>query len=573
MAFKNRKKNYPLYQTTKFDNVRTMIENVTRRYPDRNALSFKKKASDKEILHYTYAQCREYVRELATEMTAQGLCNKTVAIIGEASPEWVFSYFASMSMGAITVPIDKELPLPDTASIINTAECEYVFFTDKIYEKINELKPLAPTLKSFVSMGADAIDGATALSSLVASGEARVQAGDNSYLEYSIDTEGLASIVFTSGTTGKGKGVMLSQKAILSNISASVPYIDYSEKTIGVLPPHHTYGSTILFLGHTIIGAEVYISAGLRYITKELKEIKPGHLVLVPLYLETFYRKILANVKEQGKEKLLFNMIKMSNALLKVGIDQRKKLFSSIRNAFGGEIKTIISGGAPINPEILAFFEAIGISTLNGYGITECSPLIAFNRSLNIVPGSVGNVIDIDHVIIDEPNEEGEGEILVKGPNVMLGYYKDEEATAEAITDDGYFRTGDYGKLDENNILYITGRKKNLIILSNGKNVYPEEIENELIATPGVLEIIVYEGISKRGIAHNAIVAEVFPDNEYCEKNNITDIKTHLKKYIDDYNRTAVPYKKIALLKIRNEEFPKNTLRKTMRFKIDTTID
>ena len=266
-------------------------------------------------------------------------------------------------------------------------------------------------------------------------------------------------------------------------------------------------------------------------------------------------------------------MIKISNALLKVGIDLRKKLFGAIRAAFGGEVKMIISGGAPINPEILQFFESIGISTLNGYGITECAPIIAVNRSRRNVATSVGPVLDIDTIKIDEPNEDGEGEILVKGSNVMLGYYKDEAATADAMTEDGFFRTGDYGKLDENNVLYITGRKKNLIILSNGKNVYPEEIENELVATPGVLDIIVYEGQSKRGMEHNAIVAEIYPDKDYIEKNGITDVCAYLKPYIDAYNRGAVPYKKIGVLKVRTEEFPKNTLRKIMRFKLDLSID
>ena len=322
-----------------------------------------------------------------------------------------------------------------------------------------------------------------------------------------------------------------------------------------------------------MIGSEIYISGGLRYVAKELKEQEPEHLVIVPLYLETFYRRIMANLKEKKKEKLVARMIKASNAMLKVGVDVRAKLFGEIRAAFGGKVKMIISGGAPINPEILNFFEAIGISTLNGYGITECAPIIAVNRSKNPVRGSVGHVLDIDTVKIDHPNEDGEGEIWVTGPNVMLGYYKDEAATKDAIDEEGYFKTGDYGKLDKNNVLYITGRKKNLIILSNGKNVYPEEIENELVATPGVIDIIVYEGQSKRGMEHNAIVAEVYPDNEYIQKNNITDIKAHLQKYVDDYNRNAVPYKKIGVLKVRDTEFPKNTLRKIMRFKLDMSID
>jgi long-chain acyl-CoA synthetase len=327
-----------------------------------------------------------------------------------------------------------------------------------------------------------------------------------------------------------------------------------------------------MLIAHIMIGCENYISAGLRYVQKELREKKPGHLVLVPLYLETFYRRIMANLKEKGKEQLVERMIKVSNGLRKAGIDRRSTFFKEIRAAFGGELKTVITGGAPVNPQILEFFDAIGISTLNGYGITECAPLISVNRSRNIVPGTVGNVLDMDIVTIDEPNEDGEGEILVKGPNVMLGYYKDEQATADAF-DRGYFRTGDYGTLTDAGILTITGRKKNLIILSNGKNVYPEEIENELAATPGILDIIVYEGQSRRGISHNAIVAEVYPDTDFMNANGITDVEAYLKPYVDAFNRKTVPYKKIAVLKIRRTEFPKNTLRKIMRFQLDMTID
>ncbi|MBQ2716813.1 MAG: AMP-binding protein, partial [Clostridia bacterium] len=374
-------------------------------------------------------------------------------------------------------------------------------------------------------------------------------------------------------TTGKGKGVMLSQKAVPEDMTNIIPYIDFGTKTVGVLPPHHTYGSSVMLVGHAIIGCEVFISGGLRYITKELAEQKPEHLILVPLYLETFYRKIWANIKNQGKEKLIKNMIKLSNGMCKVGIDLRKKIFAQVRAAFGGEVKMIISGGAPINPEILDFFRAMGITTLNGYGITECAPIVAANVSRNVVAGSIGNPIDCDEIKILDPNEDGEGEICVKGPNVMLGYYQDDEATADAFTEDGFFRTGDYGKQREDGTLFITGRKKNLIILSNGKNVYPEEIENALIAVPGILDIVVYEGQSKRGLAHNAIVAEIFPDEDYVKANGIEDIKAHIKPYVDEYNKTAVSYKKIGVLKIRTTPFPKNTLRKITRFKIDMTID
>ena len=344
----------------------------------------------------------------------------------------------------------------------------------------------------------------------------------------------------------------------------------------------------LLFLFLLLFCSSVFLPSRIFFITVDGNTAIPDKLILSAaekcgvrfgalrkeVRSEKVKNALLSEVPQlhQGKEKLVRNMIKISNAARKVGIDQRRHIFGSILEAFGGEIKMIITGGAPVNPEILHFFESIGISVLNGYGITECAPLISVNVSRNVVRGSVGNVIDIDTVKIDEPNEDGEGEILVKGPNVMLGYYKNQEATAEAFKD-GYFRTGDYGKVDKNGVLFITGRKKNLIILSNGKNVYPEEIENELVATPGVLDIIVYEGQSRRGLEHNAIVAEVYPDKDFFEKNGIEDIKAHIQAYVDEYNKSCVAYKKIAILRVRDEDFPKNTLRKIMRFKLDTTID
>ena len=564
-------KNQMLHEMRNFETVRELIEWAGDEHGSKVAYSFRQNPHDKDITKITFNQFRGDVRALASELLSMGCAGKHCVVIGKFSYDWALMYFAALSIGAVIIPLDKDWHGEDLADTASKAKVDFLFCDEDIADKAAIIKEKVSLLAEPVFMLAK--ENERNIKTLLALGSMKYQKDKNAYAEAPIDNEALALLVFTSGTTGKGKGVMLSQKAVLTDIASAVPYIDYSDKTLGVLPPHHTYGSTIMFAGHTLIGAEVYISSGLRYILKELKEQKPGHLVLVPLYLETFYRKILANVKEQGKEELLARMIKVSNGLRKVGIDRRKQFFSSVRAAFGGEIKTIISGGAPINPDILDFFDAIGISTLNGYGITECAPLIAFNRSLNIVDGSVGNVIEIDTVQISEPNEDGEGEILVKGPNVMLGYYQDEEATAEAMTEDGYFRTGDYGKLDENGILYITGRKKNLIILSNGKNVYPEEIENELIAVPGVLEIIVYEGKSARGMEHNAIVAEIYPDYEYCEKNGIEDIKKHLKQYVDNYNKTAVPYKKIAVIKVRKEEFPKNTLRKIMRFKLDTNIE
>jgi long-chain acyl-CoA synthetase len=266
-------------------------------------------------------------------------------------------------------------------------------------------------------------------------------------------------------------------------------------------------------------------------------------------------------------------MMKLSNSLRKIGIDNRRVFFKEILAAFGGELTFVISGGAPISQELIDDFDAWGVTILNGYGITECAPLISVNSNKYQIKGSVGLVLQCDEIKIADPNDNGEGEIRVKGPNVMLGYYKEPEATMEAFDREGYFRTGDFGKLSEEGALFITGRLKNLIILSNGKNVYPEEIEKVFNPIPGVQDAVVYEGKSKRGSEFNTIVLEVFPDAEYCQANNIGDVRVYLQKFVDDYNRTAVSYKKVGLLKIRKEDFPKNTLRKIQRFKMDRTID
>lgn len=564
-------KNTMLHEKKEFANVRALVEWAADTYGTANAFSYRPNPHKADTVSINFVQFRDDVRALASKMLSMGCAGKHCIIIGKMSYEWAVTYYASQSIGSVLVPLDRDWLAEDLADTAKKANGAFLFCDGDIAEK-GDTVAAALDLQAPVCY-LNATEGQLSIASLIEEGRGIFEANPDAYFNAPIDPHAMSLLVFTSGTTGKGKGVMLSQNAFLSDLSSVIPYIDFGKKTVSVLPPHHTFGSSVMLIGHVMIGCEVYISGGIRYVAKELKEQKPEHMVLVPLYLETFYRRIMATLKEKGKEKLVFRMIKASNAMRKVGIDVRAKLFSEVRAAFGGRIKMIISGGAPINPDILYFFESIGISMLNGYGITECAPIIAVNRSKNVVPGSVGNVLDIDAVKINEPNEDSEGEIWVTGPNVMLGYYQDASATAEAIDSDGFFKTGDYGKLDKNGVLYITGRKKNLIILSNGKNVYPEEIENALIATPGIIDIIVYEGQSKRGLEHNAIVAEVYPDKDYIEKNNITDIKAHLQKYVDEYNRGAVPYKKIGILKVRDTEFPKNTLRKIMRFKLDMSID
>ena len=562
-------KNLKLHEKMEFDNVRTLIERTAEMYPDRIAYSFRVKPHDKESVKISFPELRDEVRALASEMISRGMAGKRCVVVGKFSYAWAKMYFSILSIGSVIVPLDRDWLAPDLADTAKRADADFLFIDGDLKDKAEAIIAATGVEKAYFMSG----DEGETVASLTKLGKEKYDIDPDKYLDAKIDREALALLVFTSGTTGKGKGVMLSQKNVLSDMTDVIQYIDFGRKTVGVLPPHHTYGSSVMLLGHALIGAEVYISAGLKYVVKEFKEEKPEHLILVPLYLETFYRKMQAGIKEKGKEKLVSFMMKLSGFLRHVGIDLRKKLFSSLRAALGGEVKMIITGGAPINAEIISFFDAIGIATLNGYGITECAPIIAVNRSRNIVKGTVGQPLDIDTVKIDEPNEDGEGEILVKGDNVMLGYYKDEDATRDAFDEDGFFKTGDYGKITKEGAIAITGRKKNLIILSNGKNVYPEEIENEFVAVPGVIDVIVYEGQSKRGMEHNQVVLELYPDKEFLEKNGIEDVNKYFHKFIEDYNRTAVPYKKIGILKVREEEFPKNTLRKILRFKLDMTID
>ncbi len=564
------------HEKKEFIDVRDMVEYIGSTYKDKIAFKYRIKPHDKEAVSVTYEQFTSEVRALATEMVAMGMQGKHCAVIGKHTYAWIRIYFALLSIGSVIIPLDRDWGTEELTDTVIKANTDFIFTDSDIKEKaiaIQEASSSAPVVLIDT-------DEERSTNAMVASGAEKIAAGDRAYYDAPIDVDALASLVFTSGTTGKGKGVMLSQKNFMSDLADVIPYINFSVRCMNVLPPHHTYGSSVTMYGQLSIGCEIYISSGVKYILKELQEHKPGHLVAVPLYVETFYRRILKGLDAKGKFAAGFVkfLIKVNGAAHKIGLKPfdgffRKKILAN----FGGELNMIISGGAPLNQEMADLFDAIGVKVLNGYGITECAPIIAVNHNNYIVPKSVGPVLDIDDVIINEPNEDGEGEIFVKGPNIMLGYYNDDEANAEAFTEDGYFKTGDYGKLevrkDGARILYITGRLKNLIILSNGKNVYPEEIEDALATTPGVLEIIVYEGISRRGAEFNTIVAEIFPDKDMLDKAGVTDFKDYFQKYVNSYNRTAVPYKKIGLLKIREDEFPKNTLRKILRRKIDMTID
>jgi len=384
-------KNYPIYKTTFIDDMRSLVEEAAQNFPDSTAISYKENYWDKEVKKVSFSQWRIDVRNLGTALISQGLREEKITIVGDNSYGWCCSFFAVMAIGSVTVPVDKELPVEDIDGIISMTECKAVIYGKSSEAKIKEMlqQGRLNTVEILISVAPEssiepehlAGKAHTSLATLQEKGAKLFEDGDNSYYDYKIDVNKLASIVFTSGTTGKGKGVMLSQANICLDMTLGMYNFDITRKTLHVLPPHHTFGSTVNYVGHLSQGCEVYISSGIKHVSDEIREQQPTHLILVPAFLEVMNRKIWATARKGGKERLLKAMMKVSDFLRKLGIDIRRKLFSSVLSAFGGKLELIICGGAKLDEEIISTFDSLGITILNGYGITECSPLISANRN------------------------------------------------------------------------------------------------------------------------------------------------------------------------------------------------
>ena len=564
-------KKIPLNDVPSFINIREMLYYVEQRHGERIAYSYRSNPRDRDVRTVSFRELGKAVRALSTSLLANDLEGKRIALIGTLSYGWICSYLALLAAGATVVPLDPAWETEDLAHTVRFAECHALLCSEAV--RVEKGDAIAAACATNTVLSLDEASSVPTVLDWIARGRQLRSGGDRAYEATRLNPDKTALLVFTSGTTGKGKGVMLSQTNILSNIEAGLKYIKVTDKTIGLLPPHHTFGSTVGILGNLIFGANLYISSGIKYLLREMAEQKPGHLIVVPLYLESFRKRILETVRKKKLEKVFARLQSLSRASSRIGIDVGSKLFSTVLAAFGGKLRYIVCGGAPINQDTVDFFRSMGIIVMNGYGITECSPLIACNRNDGTKNSRCGLVIPGVTCKIADPDDEGNGEIRIKGQNVMQGYYKDAEATASVFDCDGYFRTGDIGHLDEDGYLYITGRIKNLIILSNGKNVYPEEIEAELCTLPHVVDVVVYEGISARGTQYNTTVAEIYPDADALKQAGIEAAAKFYQDLINDYNRTAVPYKKIGMVRIREEEFPKNTLRKIVRFRIDHSIE
>ena len=537
------KKNYPLYDTINAEVVYDIIGYSVNTYPERQAFQIPVPGKDDRFV--TYKQFSEDIEGLGTYILSKGLKKEKIAIIGENSYEWLLAYFSILGSGNTAVPLDRDLPLDDLLYNIDNSEAKAIFFS-KVYKDVADaLKESAKGIE-FYFPKADIYD-------MIAEGRKLIEAGDDSFKKAEVKPDDLAAIVYTSGTTGKSKGVMLTQRNIASNAISACRNIDGEGCGVLALPLHHTFGMVANVLAPLIFGARIYMTTSIRNIQSDMVKIGATAAFCVPLMAELIYKKVWATAKEKGKDEILKKGIKISNFLMKFGIDIRRKLFAEVHEALGGNLELFICGGAPLSEKMAFELTSMGINVLNGYGITECSPIVSVNRNYANRLGSVGQILDCNEVKINNPDEKGIGEIYVKGTNVMVGYYNDEEATKEAF-DDGWFKTGDLGYVDEDGFLFVTGRIKNLIILSNGKNVSAEELEEKILDEFSYVNEVLVSG------ENDKLTAEVFLD-----ENQEPDAQKKIKEDIKWLNTKLPSYKKIAKTKIRDEAFPKTTSMKIKR--------
>lgn len=555
-------KTYNFREVRKFDTINEMMELAVKE--DGNKLAFKYKVKD-DIKEVTYKEFQNDTIYLGTALHSLGITNSHIAVIGENSYNWITVYLTVLKSNSVIVPVDKELPTKDIITVLNHSDSEVLFYSKKFEKCIDELKSNLPNIKYFIGFEeTEDSDRILSYSKLMEKGKKLYEDGDTSYSSIKkTDTNKLKMLVYTSGTTGMAKGVMLSEHNLRSCIYFGLQVATVYTTSLSVLPYHHTYEAVAGLLVALHHRCTICINDNLKAVLKNLQLFKPDYIYVVPAFAEIFYKRIWATAKEGGKDKALKVLIKVSNGLRKVGIDVRKTLFKSVHQAFGGNIQEIVCGGAPIRPELGKFFTDIGINLLNGYGITECSPLVSVNPNDFNDPSTVGIVLPCCDIKFENVTPDGDGEICVKGDIVMMGYYKNPELTKQVLVD-GWFNTGDYGKFNKKNQLIINGRKKNLIVLENGKNVFPEEIENYLMGIPYIQEVVV-SGIKNDISAEIGLQAEVFLNAEKVKELEITDPQASLKKDIAQACKDLPVYKHIAKIVIREKEFAKTTTNKIKR--------
>lgn len=526
-----------------------------------------------KVKEMTYNEVHTMVNQVAAAFDKLELVGKRVAVIGDTSPQWLCTYMGALAAGTVIIPMDKELALPEIEKFLEMVEAEAVVYSKSFNEKFVTTIGSHPTLKRFIPINSDYDSSfnekVLPFAELISIGKAHIEAGYTIGMVKNRDE--MCEMLFTSGTTGTSKCVMLSQKNIFAAVSSAIDTVCFThdDVIVSVLPVHHTY-ELMCLLAELAFGITTCINDSLRHVLRNFQLFKPTGLILVPMFLNTMYKKIWSEAERTGKDGTLKAALKTSRGMMKVGIDMRRTIFKSVLDSFGGRLDHIICGGAKLNPELITAFEDFGISVFEGFGITECSPLVSVTPYYNRKLGAIGPAVPSCRVRID-PNgdvtDEGYpmGEIQVKGDNVMIGYYNNPEANAEVFTHDGWFRTGDIGYMDNENFIYITGRIKFVIVLENGKNVFPEEIEEYLDAIDTISECCVI-GRKSEDSDEIILTAVVYPDySKFPDDADEKLIKDIIRKEINATNKKLPTFKQIKAVEIRRSEFEKTTTKKIKR--------
>jgi len=561
------------YQVRPIASLKDLLEQSCELFNRNKAFVYKKKGID-EIQSVSYGDFKSDVDAFGTALIDLGLKDARIAILAENRYEWAVSYFAVAGGTGIVIPVDKTLPFQELENIVHTSEADAIIYSHKLEESVKELANTCSTIKHFIGIDRESPDGnLISYSELINKGKRLMNSGDKSFTSAKIDSEKMGIMLFTSGTSEFAKAVMLSHRNLCSDLMSVMSVVKtYPDDVfLSFLPLHHTYEFTCGFLSSIYSGSCIAFCEGLKHIAKNLKDFKATIMCSVPLIYENMYKKVMEQVSKQRGAKTKMNIaIKYSNFCRKyLNINPTKKLFKQIHDVFGGHIRIFLSGAAAIDPGVAKWFNDIGIKLLQGYGLTECCPLVTGNNDRQQKNDSPGVPLPDVEVKIDEPNEDGIGEIVTKGSNVMLGYYNNEEATSKVLKD-GWFYTGDLGYFDKDGFLHITGRKKNVIVLKNGKNVFPEELETILNKSPYIKESMVWEKHEDNGdikLCATVVVNNDYIGNKFSNK-LLTEEELHslIEHEIKEVNKKMPIYKYIRDFTIKQNDFIKTTTQKIKRY-------
>ncbi len=579
---KKRKENYP---HTSYTTIKECFYKSCKENADRPAI-LEKPDHKTPYQEVTYKQLYKDVQAFGTAITkVLNKPNARILITGETQYGWYLSYMTALCGAGLAIPVDRELPDNELENVINRSKANIVIYSSRKADSIKKIRKNIPSVEYFIEMNSDsALDGQDiGLKTLLELGRNVVESGDDSFSKIEIDPDEFKVLIFTSGTTSNSKGVMICNRSLAENINAITAYVTLypTDRLFSVLPLHHTYESTIGFLYPMAMGASVAVCEGLRYILPNIQESKPTSILAVPLLIETIYKKINEGIKKSHKSTVVTSMIATTNLLKKAGLDIKKRVFKDIYDQLGGRLRIIVSAAAPIDKKAGKWLEDIGVIFLQGYGLTETCPISAITPDFDPNIGSAGKLIWQAEAKVIDKNDEGEGEICIKTPTIMLGYYENEEETKKVIDEEGFFHTGDIGYIDNEGFIYITGRSKNVIVTQNGKNIYPEEIELLLNKVPEIKESMVYgkepEGeLAKRKDSKELIItAKVIPNTTEIEKihgKDLTDeqIKEIIWNKVKEVNKKLTGYKAVKELEIKEGEFEKTSTMKIKRFKEST---